>query len=402
VAARPSDWGVGMACGAVRSRPGGAVHQVVVVAASPHPKLLGESTRVDIYDLKSNTWTKGKDLPPGEYARRVHGEGPGDYILFRPAVVAFEETFFIIGVNGGKVYKYIPGGNWQEMPMKLSQVRGDSTAVIFPSPSVSVCSERAYWKQLPGAAGQGSAKEVRRLLYCGMQLYGDGDPDREIWRDRDVSRGLFEASYNGHLQMVKIFTSILSGRGALSDSGEIVINEAYSCPCDRAGKTPLFVASQEGHEDVVKELLSHPKIDPNKAKKRDGAFTPLMIASHYGHADVVKELLSHPKIDPNKAGEGPGAGGTPLMIASQNGHADVVKELLADPRVDPNIRSTDGINSAIMLATMEWRTEVVKLLLRCPRVILTSELDFAKRNLQEDIADAIQYRQALLQQGHTC
>eukprot|EP01117_Protostelium_nocturnum_P011792 TRINITY_DN4299_c0_g1_i8.p1 TRINITY_DN4299_c0_g1~~TRINITY_DN4299_c0_g1_i8.p1 ORF type:complete len:144 (-),score=41.10 TRINITY_DN4299_c0_g1_i8:156-587(-) len=57
------------------------------------------------------------------------------------------------------------------------------------------------------------------------------------------------------------------------------------------GSTPLYIASQNGHSDVVRMLLENP--------------------SQNGHSDVVRMLLENHKC-------------TPLYIASQNGHSDVL------------------------------------------------------------------------------
>ena len=43
----------GLMCGAVRSRPGGPVQKVVAAGGS------GGGKTVEIYDVDSNTWTKG-------------------------------------------------------------------------------------------------------------------------------------------------------------------------------------------------------------------------------------------------------------------------------------------------------------------------------------------------------
>ena len=95
---------------------------------------------------------------------------------------------------------------------------------------------------------------------------------------------------------------------------------------------------------------------------------------------------------------------------------EVVKLLLADPRVDPNkLATSNGNPNAITVAAMVGNLEVVRLLLRCPKVLLgvkdlsgKSELDYAKQKstrvpeLRLQIAEAIESRQTLLEQGHTC
>jgi len=56
------------------------------------------------------------------------------------------------------------------------------------------------------------------------------------------------------------------------------------------GATPLFIACQNGHENVVKYLLEH---GVNINKELNDGWTPLIIACCKGHENVVKYLLEH-------------------------------------------------------------------------------------------------------------
>lgn len=56
------------------------------------------------------------------------------------------------------------------------------------------------------------------------------------------------------------------------------------------GATPLWIASQMGHDHIVKVLLQ--KGAYVDAIRNDGA-TPLFKASHKGHSAVVHELLKY-------------------------------------------------------------------------------------------------------------
>ena len=78
--------------------------------------------------------------------------------------------------------------------------------------------------------------------------------------------------------------------------------------------TALWMASKNGHLELVRLLLSKSEIDINKAED-DGA-TALFIASDKGHLEVVRLLLSKSEIDINKGHQG----WTPLTIAKQRGH----------------------------------------------------------------------------------
>ena len=56
------------------------------------------------------------------------------------------------------------------------------------------------------------------------------------------------------------------------------------------GATPLLIASEQGHGDVVRQLLEGGAAI--NQSKEDGA-TPLYAASEDGHRDVVDILLKH-------------------------------------------------------------------------------------------------------------
>jgi ankyrin repeat protein len=80
------------------------------------------------------------------------------------------------------------------------------------------------------------------------------------------------------------------------------------------GMTPLLCASFLGHLEIVSYLLFTAKADVDKAKTAFGE-TPLFMASQEGHAQVVSLLLSA-RADVNKARTRDGA--TPLLIASHH------------------------------------------------------------------------------------
>ena len=172
------------------------------------------------------------------------------------------------------------------------------------------------------------------------------------------------------------------------------------------GETALYWASARGSVNAVKELLSHPHINVNQARTEGQRETPLFAASYYGFVEVVKELLSHPHIDVNK---GRNDKTSPLLGACWQGKVDVVKELLADARVDPNKLGATSQSNAIIFAAFYGRLEAAKILLRCPKVILgigdargKTELDWAREKGYPDIVKAIESRSTLLEMGHTC
>ena len=85
-------------------------------------------------------------------------------------------------------------------------------------------------------------------------------------------------------------------------------------------------------------------------------FSQFLSACETGSVDMVASLIElvDPQAECNEA----------IQYASQNGHIDIVRLLLKDPRVDPS----DLKNYAIQLASQNGHIDVVRLLLDDPRV----------------------------------
>ena len=94
----------------------------------------------------------------------------------------------------------------------------------------------------------------------------------------------------------------------------------------KLGHTPLMIAVQNGHAEIIKTLVTAPGIDVNQAELHDG-LTPLLIAIKSVRRDVntVTALLAAPGIDVNLP---TGCGFTPLMIAVQKKDIEIVTLLL--------------------------------------------------------------------------
>jgi ankyrin repeat protein len=103
---------------------------------------------------------------------------------------------------------------------------------------------------------------------------------------------------------------------------------------NRAGATPLFLATMNGSATMI-ELLLNAGADPNEPVLSHGE-TPLMMAARTGKPDAVKVLLDHGALV--NAVENL-RGTTALMWASEQNHAEVV-QLLADRGADISARST--------------------------------------------------------------
>jgi hypothetical protein len=79
-------------------------------------------------------------------------------------------------------------------------------------------------------------------------------------------------------------------------------------------------------------------------------FIAFLILNCYRKIDKISKVLEHPKIDPSVNGN------SAIKIAIALGHTELVKLLLKDPRVDPN--SSDVIE----FANKNGNMEIIKLL----------------------------------------
>jgi ankyrin repeat protein len=127
----------------------------------------------------------------------------------------------------------------------------------------------------------------------------------------------------------------------LADKAAIVVSlvqhKAHLTP-DKRGNSPLHIAAEKGHSEVLNLLLSMKSatkriFDGNVGKK----FTPLHLAAAKGHTTCVVLLLQKmkPKIDVTDH-----HGMTPLHHAAIQGHFDVAEKLLeATANVDARDRT---------------------------------------------------------------
>jgi hypothetical protein len=107
----------------------------------------------------------------------------------------------------------------------------------------------------------------------------------------------------------------------------------------RDGRTPLYVAAQNGNLALLQCLVKELGADVNQAA--DDGYTPLHIAAQQGHLNVVRCLVKKCGADINEAKHN---GVTPLMIAANCKHEDVVTFLI---KYGANVKdSTDAYGTA--------------------------------------------------------
>jgi ankyrin repeat protein len=123
---------------------------------------------------------------------------------------------------------------------------------------------------------------------------------------------------------------------------------------DGRGWTPLHLASERGHESIVRLLLD--KGADVGARTTSGS-TALHWASCRGHASVVRLLLDKGA----DVGARETGGSTPLHIASRRRGDESIVRMLLDRGADVNARMTDG-RTALHYASLEGHASVVRLL----------------------------------------
>ncbi|KAJ6038953.1 uncharacterized protein N7446_014105 [Penicillium canescens] len=106
---------------------------------------------------------------------------------------------------------------------------------------------------------------------------------------------------------------------------------------DRSAKTPansaLLLAAEHNHMRAVLRAISE-GADVN-ASHQLSKYTPLVVAAECGHTDIVTYLLAQTSINVNAVAN---HGQTALHYAARHGHTDIVEKLLASPNLQVNLR----------------------------------------------------------------
>ena len=135
---------------------------------------------------------------------------------------------------------------------------------------------------------------------------------------------------------------------------------------DNVGYSAAIWASANGHTECVRVLAQTGKVDWN-VRNRWGQ-TPLYLALYFGHSDIVDILVWIPGIDFNvkrKTGE------TLAQAAVKNGVVRSVDTFANQEKFDCwNVSDKNG-DTPVMMAFKSGKTDIVQILVGCPRVDLT-------------------------------
>ena len=149
---------------------------------------------------------------------------------------------------------------------------------------------------------------------------------------------VFIAAQEGHAEVVKVLAEL----GASVDTP------------NNYDATPVFIAVQNGHAEVVRVLA---KLGASiQTPMKDGT-TPVSIAAENGDTHLVRLLheLGADLATPSKVGE------TPVFSAASFGHVETVRVLAELGASVQTPRTQDGV-TPLFIAAMEGEVEVVRLL----------------------------------------
>ena len=135
---------------------------------------------------------------------------------------------------------------------------------------------------------------------------------------------------------------------------------------DEEGDTAAHLASMRGHTECLRLLVETGRVDWNI---RDiYGYAPLYWALEEGCSDMVDIITQQPNIDYNVKTED---GETLAQVAVRRGNVKCVETLAALEQCDCwNVPYKNG-DTPVMMAQKLGKTEVLEILVRCPRVDLT-------------------------------
>ncbi|RAH67313.1 ankyrin repeat domain-containing protein [Aspergillus aculeatinus CBS 121060] len=128
---------------------------------------------------------------------------------------------------------------------------------------------------------------------------------------------------------------------------------------DYRGRTPVLMAVQRGHLDVVEELMWKGDLLINRRNPEEYRMTYLATAASRGHEAIVLRLLSYPDIKTDVIDS---SGHGILKHAAVGGNENIVRKVLSWPKVDVNRRGEDD-STPIMWAAIHGHESIVRLLI---------------------------------------
>lgn len=340
----------------------------------------------------------------------INKKSDGGYSpLMKASVNGYHGMVKLLLDNGADIHAVNDSG---ETVLMMGAFKGNSEVVkVFLEKDIDIEAKDNNGKTALIYAAEGSHKDIVNLL-----LQKKANVNAE---DNSERTALLIASENGNKDILEIllangadvnnknskgWTALMS---ASSHGHNAVVNALISKGADVnaqniKGWTALMSAAENGHTEVVKTLLAK-GADVNAKTGRD--WTALMSAVEKGQAEVVKVLLEKgadieiKNIEGNSAFDLAHAGSNmdvinavdarrklseDLIKAAGEGNIEAVKSLLGK-FASVNARDQDG-RSALVVAAMNGKKEVVKTLLDKGAKDVAVALFFAEDQVHDEIA----------------
>ena len=160
---------------------------------------------------------------------------------------------------------------------------------------------------------------------------------KSIDQDEFGNTPIHIAAEKGHTEVVKTFVNCVECPN----------------PPDHNGRTPLHIAALNGHIEIVKSLAGFCTTTANSPEIN--GWTPIHLAARKGHTEIVKVLINFTDKPNMPAGL---LKWTPIHLAAMNGHIEVV-DVLVSCTDFPNVSLTTGL-TPIHLAAKNGHIDVVK------------------------------------------
>ncbi|XP_052864009.1 poly [ADP-ribose] polymerase tankyrase-1 [Anopheles cruzii] len=162
----------------------------------------------------------------------------------------------------------------------------------------------------------------------------------------------------------------LAAEGGHADVVKVLVRAGASCTDEnKSGFTAVHLAAKNGHGPVLEVMRSSNSLRVSSKKL---GLTPLHVAAYYGQADTVRELLinvpatvksdspSGTSLVPELGNE---SGLTPLHLAAYSGNENVVRLLLNSAGVQVDAATTENGYNPLHLACFGGHVPIVGLLL---------------------------------------
>ncbi|XP_063438358.1 uncharacterized protein LOC134719283 [Mytilus trossulus] len=227
-------------------------------------------------------------------------------------------------------------------------------------------------------------KAAREGRLTDLKLSIEKGADLE-YRDENEYTPLLQSVYHGHIETVQYLVSVGSNKEAKTEIPQQC--PFYSTCFDvgnvlmlQIGSTPLSLAAEKGHLDIVKYLI---RVGCIKEARANDAFTPLLNSVYYGHIETVQYLVS---VGSNKEATAKD-GNTPLFIAVHKGNLQIVQYLIT-VGCQRDARDNDDF-TPLLFAVQGGHIEIVKYL-------VTAQCDIEATNKDDFTPLLVAVRQGYL------